>query len=86
MALPPLDVNVEIKPGETEIINSNLDSDETARLLELAKEAFEREVAADQELKERARASARRAITSLLILVGFREVAFVDALPGAITS
>jgi hypothetical protein len=81
IVLPPLRTMVELRPGETEIIGSNLDSAETARLLELAKAAFEREVDADRGLRERARASAERQIRALLATVGFSTVHFVDALP-----
>jgi hypothetical protein len=83
VVLPPIKVTVELKPGETEIIGSNLDSSETTQLLDLAKTAFEREVSASPKLRQRARASAERAITSLLVVLGFTEVRFVDALPGA---
>jgi hypothetical protein len=76
--LPPIKVEVVLKPGETEIIGSNLDSAETARLFELARTAFEREVSADAALRERARASAERAIQGLLLSVGFDEVRFTD--------
>ncbi len=82
LVLPPVVAHVELKPGETEIIGSNLDSAETARLFELAKSAFEREIGADARLRERARASAERAILGLLLGVGFREVHFVERLPG----
>jgi hypothetical protein len=83
VVLPPIKVTVELKPGETEIIGSNLDSNETTRLLDLAKTAFEREVTSSPQLRQRARASAERAITSLLVVLGFAEVRFVDVLPGA---
>ena len=86
VVLPPLRASVELKPGETEIIGSNLNSAETSQLLELAKKAFELEVAADPKLKEKARTSAERAIASLLTTLGFEEIRFVDALPGAATS
>src|SRR5512139_767781 len=56
VVLPPLHAVVELRPDETEIIGSNLDSAETARLFELAKVAFEREVEADRGLRDRARA------------------------------
>ncbi len=82
VVLPPIKVSVEVKPGETEIIGSNLDSKETAELLELAKTAFEREVTASPELRKRARTAAQRAIASLLVTLGFEQVRFVDALPG----
>ncbi|HZX43547.1 MAG TPA: DUF4230 domain-containing protein [Myxococcaceae bacterium] len=78
VALPPLQAQVELRPGETEIIASNLDSAQTAQLLELARSAFEREVLADPALQAKARGSAERALTGLLLSLGFREVIFVD--------
>jgi hypothetical protein len=83
LALPPLRTTVALRPGETEVIGSNLDSAETARLLQLAKDAFEREVEHDRALQERARASAERALRGLLFSLGFAEVRFVDAAPGS---
>src|SRR5512146_1234286 len=71
IVLPPIRASVELRPGETEVIGSNLDSAETARLLDLAKLAFEREVEADRALRERARASAERQIRALLATLGF---------------
>jgi hypothetical protein len=79
VALPPMQAQVELRPGETEIISSNLDSHQTAQLLELARGAFEREVMADPVLQARARGSAERALTGLLMSLGFREVVFVDS-------
>ncbi len=81
VVLPPVRVTVELRPGETEVIGSNLDSAETARLLELARGAFLREVEADRGLRGRARASAERQIGALLATLGFTAVHFVDALP-----
>jgi hypothetical protein len=83
LVLPPLETRVELRPGETEIIGSNLDSAETAQLLELARAAFQRQVEADRPLRERALSSARRSLTALLLGLGFERVHFVDALPGA---
>jgi len=83
VALPPLEVKVELKPGETEIIGSNLDSAQTALLLEKAREAFEREASADPRLRERARRSAEATLRALFFSVGFREVNVVDRLPPA---
>lgn len=77
VALPPLKAQVALRPGDTEIIDSNLDSAQTAKLFELAKEAFEREVEADSRLQERARRSAERQVRALLINAGFQEVVFV---------
>jgi hypothetical protein len=83
LVLPPLDVKVELRPGETEIIDSNLDSEQTAQLLERARLAFEREVRNDARLKERARQSAERSLRGLFLSLGFTEVRFVDELPKA---
>ena len=83
IALPPLQAQVELRPGETEVIASNLSSAETAQLMELAKTAFEREVMADPALQARARGSAQRALRGLLLSMGFREVVFVDSVGAA---
>ena len=81
VVLPPLRTTVELRPGDTEVLGSNLDSAETAKLLQLAKEAFEREVEADRALSEKARTSAERAIRGLLLGLGFTAVHFVAELP-----
>jgi hypothetical protein len=77
LALPPLRAQVALRPEDTEIIDSNLDSAQTAKLFELAKSAFEREVEADAALQARARQSAERQVRALLLTVGFKEVVFV---------
>lgn len=81
LVLPPVRVWVELKPGETEVIGSNLNSAETARLFELARTAFERELEADGRLRQQARSSAERALRGLLLELGFREIHFVEQLP-----
>jgi len=81
LVLPPPQVRVELKPGETEVIGGNLDSAETAQLLELARAAFERQVESDRALRERALGQARRALTALLLGLGFDRVHFVETLP-----
>lgn len=81
LVLPPLRATVELKPDETEVFGSNLDSAETARLLELARAAFERQVEGDPALRARARASAERHLGAFLRTLGFTAVHFVDALP-----
>jgi hypothetical protein len=81
LVLPPLLTRVELLPGETEVIGSNLDSAETARLLELAKVAFEREVQADRGLQRKARTAAEQALTALLLPMGVTRVTFVERLP-----
>jgi Protein of unknown function (DUF4230) len=81
VVLPPVQIQVELKPAETEIIGSNLDSRETAQLFELARTAFEREVAADERIKAQARSSAEQSLRSLFFGLGFTEVEFVKELP-----
>jgi hypothetical protein len=81
VVLPPVQVQVELKPAETEIIGSNLDSKETAQLFELARVGFEREVAADEKIKAQARGSAEQSLRALFVGLGFTEVEFVKQLP-----
>lgn len=78
LRLPPVRAEVVLKPADTEVIGSNLDSAQTAHLFELARLAFEREVQADASLRARARASAERAIRGLLLSLGFEEVRFTE--------
>lgn len=82
VVLPPLVTRAEVHPGETEVIQSNLDSAQTGQLLELARVAFEQDARADAGLQARASASAERALRGLLLSLGFREVHFVSSLPG----
>jgi hypothetical protein len=81
LVLPPIQVQVELRPGETEIMDSNLDSAQTAQLMDEAKRAFQLEVQRDGHLQGRARASAERSLRGLLLSLGFREVVFVEELP-----
>ncbi len=81
LVLPPIGVRVELKPGETEVIGSNLGTVETAQLFELARSAFERELGADVRLRDHARGAAERAIRGLLLDLGFRDIHFVERLP-----
>ena len=83
VVLPPLQTRIELRPGETEVIGSNLDSAETSQLLERARLAFLHAVEADAALCDRARESARRALRVLLLQLGFAEVVFVPSLPVA---
>ncbi len=80
VVLPPLEIKGELRPGETEVIDSNLDTAETAQLLEKARLAFHKEVSGDQRLKDRARQSAERSLRALFFSLGFTEVRFVDKL------
>ncbi len=79
--LPPLEAQVRLVPAETEFIGSNLDSKETAQLLEHAEAAFHREVMADEAIRRRAQAATERALRALLLTVGYREIVFYDAPP-----
>jgi hypothetical protein len=81
VSLPPVRATIELRPGETEIIESTLDAAQTAKLFELAREAFQREIEADDALRARARAAAERSLRSLLVEVGFTDVSFVDSVP-----
>jgi len=83
VVLPPIEATVELKPGDTEVINSNLDSQQTTQLLQSAKEAFEREAMRDPKLQSRAKESAQRALKGFLLSVGFRKVNFVETIPRA---
>jgi hypothetical protein len=81
VVLPPLSTTVELKPAETMVITSNLDSQQTMALLDMAKSRFESKVNTDAKLQQRARASGERAIQALLITMGYQQVHFVEALP-----
>jgi hypothetical protein len=81
VVLPPVQVEVTLRPGETEVLDSNLDSQETATLFQAAQDAFRAEVEADTALKGRARESAERTLRALLLGLGFRQVRFVQTLP-----
>jgi hypothetical protein len=80
VVLPPLEVKVELRPGETEVIDSNLDTTETAQLLEKARLAFHKEASGDPRLRDRARQSAERSLRALFFSLGFTEVRFVEKL------
>jgi hypothetical protein len=80
VVLPRVQTQVELRPAETEIIGSNLSSEQTAQLFERARNAFEAEASADKALQERARDSARQSLRSLFVGLGFSEVAFVEKL------
>ncbi|MBL8924608.1 MAG: DUF4230 domain-containing protein [Myxococcaceae bacterium] len=81
VALPPPDVRVALRPEETEIVASNLDSAQTAQLLEAGRRALEQDVATDAALKAKGRASAERALRALLTTMGFTSIHFVDRHP-----
>jgi hypothetical protein len=80
VVLPRVQTRIELLPAQTEIIGSNLDSEQTAQLFDAAKNAFEGEVNADKGLLQSARASAQQSLRSLFVGLGFTEVEFVDQL------
>ncbi len=86
VVLPPLHATVELRPEDTEVLGSNLDSAETAQLFDLARAAFQREIEADLALRRKARASSERQVRALLVTLGFTAVHFVDALPTGATA
>lgn len=81
--LPEVRATVELLPGETEVIGSNLDSAQTAELFEVAKRGFEAEAARDAALRAQARLAAELAVERALRGLGFREVRFVTGAIGA---
>jgi uncharacterized protein DUF4230 len=81
VVLPAIQATVELRPGDTEVIDNHLDMEQTAQLLQNAKEAFEREALRDPRLQEKAKESAQRALRSFLLSVGFRQVNFVETMP-----
>jgi hypothetical protein len=80
VVLPRVQTRIEILPAQTEVIGSNLDSQQTAQLFEAAKNGFENDVAGDPALQQRARESAQQTLRSLFVGLGMTEVNFVDKL------
>lgn len=76
--LPDVRASVELLPGETEVIGSNLDSAQTAELFEVAKRGFEAEAGQNEALRAQARMAAELAVERVLRSLGFREVVFVE--------
>ncbi|MBL8936355.1 MAG: DUF4230 domain-containing protein [Archangium sp.] len=81
VVLPPTEVRVELLPRETEVVASNLDSAQTAALLEKGRLSLEHDVRNDTALRQRARASSERALKALLTTFGFRNIRFVERAP-----
>ena len=76
ISLPEPEVSVELTPGQTEVLVSNLDSQQTTALLAKAQGEFAQSLAHDPRLREKARASAERSLGSLVLALGFKEVRF----------
>lgn len=83
LELPEPEVEASLMPGETEVIASNLDSAETAALLDKAQAELRGAVLHDAALKQRARDAAARSVTGLLKGLGFRKVVIAPA-PGRV--
>ena len=84
VVLPPVTTRVELRPADTVVVASNLDSQETMQLLERAKVRFETELGRNPELRARAQRANERAIQALLITLGFREVIFVPSMSATV--
>ncbi len=76
ISLPEAEVSVELTPGQTEVLVSNLDSQQTTALLAKAQTEFAHSLAHDPRLREKARLSAERSLSGLLLALGFKEVRF----------
>ena len=87
MTLPETTASVEIRPGETEVVQSNLDSTQTGALLDRAKWEIARDAGHDADLEARARASAERALRVLFLQAGYARVRFesptADSVPAS---
>lgn len=78
LVLPEPELETMLLPGETEVVSSNLDSAQTAELLEAAQGELSAALAADGPLRERAREAAGRSLTGLLKALGFKRVTIVQ--------
>jgi len=76
--LPEPEVAIELAPAQTEVLVSNLDSAQTTALLEKAQGEFAHSMQNDARLKARARASAEKSLSALILALGFQEVRFTQ--------
>ena len=76
ISLPEAEVAVELTPAQTEVLVSNLDSQQTTALLAKAQTEFAQSLANDPRLKEKARVAAEHALGALVLALGFKEVRF----------
>jgi hypothetical protein len=74
VTLPEPEVQASLLPAETEIIASNLDSAQTAQLLDEAQGELRSTVASDAALRRRAHEAAVRTVSSLVTALGFHDV------------
>lgn len=82
VVLPPVRTTVELDLERTRVVQSNLDSGQTMELFEKGRRRLQMQVERDEALQAKARTSAHDALRSVLKGVGFREVIFVERLPG----
>jgi hypothetical protein len=80
LVMPEPEVEAVVMPGETEVIASNLDSAQTAALLEAAQGQLKEAVEQDPALRLRAREAAERSVAGLLKALGFKSVSFASRL------
>lgn len=85
IALPEPELSVELSPEASQVLASNLDSEQTHALLAKARRELSQSLARDPKLLERARESARQAVTALVQALGFRVVHFAGQ-PGELNS
>ena len=76
ISLPEAEVSIELTPGQTEVVVSNLDSQQTTDLLAKAQTQLAQSLARDPRLREKARTSAERSLGALILSLGFKEVRF----------
>ena len=77
VTLPPIVTRVELEPAETEVVRSNLDTEETDLLLARAKDEIEADLGRDPRLHARAVGSAERSLRLLFLEAGYADVRFV---------
>lgn len=77
VALPPLWYELRILPGETEVIASNLTSEQTAALLAEAEKVMLHQLQTDTHLQQKANQAAQQWFSSWLARMGYTQVRFV---------
>ncbi|MBS1148385.1 MAG: hypothetical protein H6Q89_83 [Myxococcaceae bacterium] len=76
LTLPEAEVSIELTPAQTEVVVSNLDSQQTTALLAKAQVELGQSLARDPRLREKARVAAERALGAVVLALGFKEVRF----------
>jgi hypothetical protein len=82
LELPEPEIETSVLPAETEVVASNLDSAQTAAMLESAEGQLRGAVLSDAALRQRARDAAARSLGALLKGLGFKRVV-IGARPAA---